>query len=85
MLRGSTPNRFNPSISSDVHEETIVFVSYVREDNEAANQLCVNLSNANLNLKPWKDTEGILGGQKWEDEIKKVYTSLQILYSIDLI
>jgi tetratricopeptide (TPR) repeat protein len=50
--------------------ETIVFVSYIREDHEAAKRLCLDLKNANLNLKPWIDTE-ILAGQRWDTEIKK--------------
>ncbi len=58
------------SSSFDKKNETIVFVSYIREDHEAAKQLCLDLKNANLNLKPWIDTE-ILAGQRWDKEIKK--------------
>jgi predicted Zn-ribbon and HTH transcriptional regulator len=58
------------SSSFNIKDETIVFVSYVREDYEAANRLCIDLKNANLNLEPWIDT-GILVGQNWEHEINK--------------
>jgi len=58
------------SSSFDKKNETVVFVSYVREDHEAAKRLCLDLKNANLNLKPWIDTE-ILVGHRWDKEIKK--------------
>jgi tetratricopeptide (TPR) repeat protein len=56
--------------SFTIKNETIVFVSYVREDYEAAKRLCLDLKNTDLNLKPWIDTQ-IHVGQIWEHEIYK--------------
>ena len=58
------------SSSFDKKNETVVFVSYIREDHEAAKQLCLDLKNANLNLKPWIDTEILIGFRR-DKEIKK--------------
>jgi hypothetical protein len=41
-----------------------VFISYAREDAEAANRLYDDLKKAGLNL--WLDTKSLLGGQKWK-------------------
>jgi TIR domain len=51
--------------------ETIVFISYVREDSEVATRLSIELENANLCLKPWMDKTEILPGQNWEIEINR--------------
>jgi hypothetical protein len=53
--------------SFSTKNKTIVLVSYIREDREAANRICSDLKDADLNLKPWIDT-GILAGQNWENE-----------------
>ena len=68
--------------SFSIKNETIVFVSYIREDREAASRICSDLKDADLNLKPWIDT-GILAGQNWENEIKKAIKACR--YFIPLI
>jgi hypothetical protein len=45
-----------------------VFISYVRQDAEAANRLYNDLKKAGLN--PWLDTKSLLPGQKWKIAIK---------------
>ena len=71
------------SSSFDIKKETVVFVSYVREESEAADRLCQDLKNANLNLKPWIDRMGIIPGQNWEEVIYKAIQSCR--YFIPLI
>ena len=46
-----------------------VFISYARQDYEAAVRLYNDLKNAGLN--PWLDKEDLLPGQSWNLEIKK--------------
>jgi hypothetical protein len=50
-------------------QENTVFISYAREDSNAAKRLYEDLKKANLN--PWLDKESILPGQNWENEIRK--------------
>jgi len=46
-----------------------IFISYAREDTEAAIRLHKELKNAGL--EAWLDKVSLLGGQNWENEIKK--------------
>ena len=46
-----------------------IFISYAREDVEAARKLYRDLKNAELN--PWLDEEVLLPGQNWKSAIKK--------------
>jgi len=55
--------------SSKNGQEKTVFISYAREDSNAAKSLYEDLKKANLN--PWLDKESILPGQNWESEIGK--------------
>jgi TIR domain len=48
-----------------------IFVSYAREDEEAARRLYNDLKNSNLPIEPWLDKEEILPGQDWKREIRK--------------
>jgi hypothetical protein len=48
-----------------------IFVSYAREDEEAARRLYNDLKNSNLPIEPWLDKEELLPGQDWKREIKK--------------
>jgi hypothetical protein len=50
-------------------EERTVFISYAREDFDAARILYDDLRAAGL--IPWLDKESLLPGQQWEIEIKK--------------
>jgi len=50
-------------------KDILVFVSYAREDIEAAKRLSDNLKTAGL--KPWLDTERLHPGQNWNEEITK--------------
>jgi TIR domain len=53
--------------------QTQVFISYAREDINAAQRLYNELKNAGL--VPWMDKYSILPGQNWDIEIKKAITS----------
>jgi tetratricopeptide (TPR) repeat protein len=46
-----------------------IFISYTREDSEAANRLYNDLKVAGLD--PWLDTQSLLGGQNWKIAIKE--------------
>lgn len=46
-----------------------MFISYAREDFDAAKRLYNDLKIAGLN--PWLDKESLLPGQQWEVEIRK--------------
>ena len=48
-----------------------IFVSYAREDEQAARRLYNDLKNSNLPIEPWLDKEEILPGQDWKREIRK--------------
>jgi hypothetical protein len=50
-------------------ENNTVFISYAREDSDAAKRLYNDLKNAHLN--PWLDVESILPGENWDAAIKK--------------
>ena len=47
-----------------------VFISYARQDSDAAQRLYNNLTSG-TNLKPWLDTKDLLPGQTWNLEIRK--------------
>jgi hypothetical protein len=49
--------------------QDIVFISYAREDSDAAIGLYNDLKNHGLN--PWLDKESLLPGQDWKNEIRK--------------
>jgi TIR domain len=49
-------------------QENTVFISYAREDSNAAKRLRKDLKDTGLN--PWLDKEELLPGQNWENEIK---------------
>ena len=55
--------------SSNKNQETIVFISYAREDTEAARRLYDDLKNAGLT--PWLDKESLVAGQNWKIAINK--------------
>jgi hypothetical protein len=55
-------------ISQDSTNKDRVFISYAREDAEAANRLYDDLAMAGLN--PWLDTKSLLAGQNWKIIIK---------------
>jgi TIR domain len=46
----------------------MVFISYAREDSNAAKRLRKDLRDAGLN--PWLDKEELLPGQNWENQIE---------------
>jgi hypothetical protein len=46
-----------------------VFISYAREDSDAAKRLQKDLKNAGLN--PWLDKKCLIVGQNWKISIKK--------------
>ena len=48
--------------------ENTVFISYAREDSDAAKRLAKDLKEAGLN--PWLDKEELLPGQNWENQIE---------------
>jgi hypothetical protein len=50
-------------------KDIFVFISYAREDAEAAKRLYDNLKSAGLN--PWLDKERLLPAQNWKEEISK--------------
>jgi len=47
-----------------------IFISYAREDIEAANKLYVKLKSV-LNINPWFDKECLKVGLKWRPAIRK--------------
>jgi len=46
-----------------------IFISYAREDSEAAFRLYEDLKRAGL--RPWLDKEDLLPGQTWDLEIRR--------------
>jgi TIR domain len=50
-------------------KDIFVFISYAREDAEAAKRLYDDLKGAGLN--PWLDKERLLPGQNWREEISR--------------
>lgn len=52
---------------------TQIFISYAREDREAALRLYRDLQE--VNLRPWLDSENLLGGQEWKREIDRAIRS----------
>ncbi|MFZ0513789.1 MAG: toll/interleukin-1 receptor domain-containing protein [Candidatus Nitrosopolaris sp.] len=52
-----------------MQEQNTVFLSYAREDSDAAKRLYEDLKNDGLS--PWLDKESLLPGQNWEIEIRK--------------
>jgi hypothetical protein len=51
------------------HGKVRVFISYARQDAEAANRLYNDLKLSGLD--PWLDTESLLGGQNWRISIRE--------------
>jgi hypothetical protein len=56
-------------LSNNKSQEIIVFISYAREDAEAAKRLYEDLKNAGLT--PWLDKESLIAGQNWKIAINK--------------
>lgn len=50
-------------------KEFRIFISYAREDEEAAKRLYNDLKNSGLPIKPWIDKEDLLPGQDFNREI----------------
>ena len=55
-------NRLGMS-ADDTNQNLRVFISYAREDTEAANRLYNDLKLSGL--EPWLDTESLVGGENW--------------------
>jgi tetratricopeptide (TPR) repeat protein len=61
------------AIAEKVSNESIrmgVFISYARQDSDAAQRLYNDLSSK-TDLNPWLDKENLLPGQNWNLEIRK--------------
>jgi len=58
------------SLSQYDNQERI-FISYARQDSEAAQRLYNDLKSGTTNLSPWLDKEDLLPGQSWDLEIRK--------------
>jgi hypothetical protein len=57
-------------MSTDNNNQNLrVFISYARQDTEAANRLYNDLKLSGL--EPWLDTESLLGGENWRISIKE--------------
>jgi hypothetical protein len=57
-------------MATDNNSENLkVFISYARQDSEAANRLYNDLKL--FGLDPWLDTESLLGGENWRASIKE--------------
>lgn len=56
--------------SQENHRHERVFISYARQDLDAAIRLYNDLSSK-TDLKPWFDKEDLLPGQSWDLEIRK--------------
>jgi tetratricopeptide (TPR) repeat protein len=54
--------------SPNKSQENTVFISYAREDYNAAKRLRKDLKNVGLN--PWLDKEELLPGQNWQEQIE---------------
>lgn len=52
---------------------SLVFISYAREDADAARRLARDLTSRGINT--WFDAERLLPGQRWKDEIAKAVRS----------
>ena len=63
------------------NQDNTVFISYAREDSNAAKRLYNDLRSAGLN--PWLDKESILPGQNWEIEIKKAIKNSRYFLSLN--
>jgi len=57
----------------------LVFISYAKEDSDAARRIYNDLRVAGLN--PWLDKESLLPGQNWEIEIRKAIKSSRYFIS----
>jgi hypothetical protein len=57
------------SDSNEKDQEITVFISYAREDSDAAKRLYEELKNAGL--IPWLDKESLIAGQNWKIAINK--------------
>ncbi|HKI07632.1 MAG TPA: TIR domain-containing protein [Nitrososphaeraceae archaeon] len=55
-----------------VTQKTKIFISYSREDYNAAQRLYKELSKSGIN--PWLDKQSLLPGQNWQNEIRKAIT-----------
>ena len=62
-MKGQTP------LSNNQGQETTVFISYAREDSNAAERLHKDLKDAGLT--PWLDKESLIAGQNWKIAINK--------------
>jgi tetratricopeptide (TPR) repeat protein len=62
-------------------QEKTVFVSYAREDFDAAKKLYNDLRGAGLN--PWLDKESILPGQNWRVKFKKAIKKSRYFLSLN--
>jgi hypothetical protein len=56
-------------MSTNKDQNVRVFISYAREDSEAANRLYNDLKMRGLD--PWLDTQSLLAGQNWKRSIKE--------------
>ena len=61
-MQGQTP-------SDNKGHQTTVFISYAREDSEAAKRLYQDIKNAGM--IPWLDKECLIAGQNWKIAIEK--------------
>jgi hypothetical protein len=57
------------STDNNNNQNLRVFISYARQDTEAANRLYNDLKLSGL--EPWLDTESLLGGENWRISIKE--------------
>jgi hypothetical protein len=60
-------------MSANKGQNARVFISYAREDSQAANRLYNDLKMAGLD--PWLDTQSLLAGQNWKRSIKEAITN----------
>ena len=65
---------------SNKGQEDSVFISYAREDSDAARRLYNDLKSHGLNL--WLDKECLLPGQDWRREIRKALHCI-ILFNVN--
>jgi hypothetical protein len=52
-----------------MHKESMVFLSYSREDEKAAKDIFNELKQNGVNI--WADFDSLVAGSKWEPAIKK--------------
>lgn len=62
-MEGQTP------LSNNKGQKNVIFISYAREDSEAARRLYEDLKSAGLT--PWLDKESLIAGQNWKVAINK--------------